>query len=156
MGRTSCDLSDTFITDILSESKTAAGTWSLATLNRLTLFISKASPDAIDFFGYEVIRSLIDAPTGSIERFKLAQLCATLRRACPRINSVFQEYRADLLEIAAHLENPLDPSISKLLNGLFEPVNSNRTIPRPSAVTVCRSKVMVTKRPAMSMTPQPA
>jgi hypothetical protein len=147
---------DTFIDDMIAESKTTAGTWSLASHNRLTAFLAKATPEEADFFGYQIVHNLTTPETGSLQRFKLAQLCTTLRRSCPRMNAIFHEFQTDILSVAARTEDPLDPAISKLLNSLFEPLGRPRVIPCPTVVPTCRATIIGPRRPAVSRTPQPA
>jgi hypothetical protein len=153
--RSSSEGPEAFINDVLEESKSSTGTWSLATHNRLTAFISVSTADEIIFLIDAITKELISPDCGSSARFKLAQLCTTVRRACPAIAPRFTEFQEELAAVAARTADPLDSAISKLLGSLFEPVNPGRSVPRPGPSTSCRTMLVQAKRPFMSRTPQP-
>jgi hypothetical protein len=153
--RPQADTADTLMKDILAESKNTAGTWSLASHNRLIAFVATAKPDDIALFTRQIVQNLTDGERGATERFKLAQLCTTVRRACPRLASIFMEFKEELLGVASRSQDPLDTATAKLLGSLFDPIAPKAAIPHPSAGPVCRTKFIAPKRPMKSATPPP-
>jgi hypothetical protein len=150
----SSEAPDTLLHDVIDESKNSSGTWSLAMHTRITAFLGGATPDEVTRFVDGVTKELISPECGSPVRFKLAQLCTTVRRTYPAITPRFTEFHEELSAIASRTEDPLDGAISKLLRSLFEPLNPTRTIPRPFTNSSCRTMLVSARRP--SRTPQPS
>jgi hypothetical protein len=152
MVRPSLDSPDAFIRDVIEESGNASGTWSLATHNRLACFLGESAPEAIDAFTLEVTKRLIAPECAPVQRFKLAQLCTTVRRTCPRVSALFETFKSEFTQVAALNGDPIDPATAKLVNALVAPPAHVRSL-KHSSTPVCR--LMPKRWRPCSMTPQP-
>jgi hypothetical protein len=142
-----------FIHDVLEESRSPSGTWSLATHNRLASFLGESSPETIDSFVFEMTKQLTDPACPSVQRFKLAQLCTTVRRICPRMSTVFEAFKGELMEVAARTADPIDPATAKLVHSLFAPLAPARPARTQLSTPICR--VIPGRRRSFAMTPEP-
>jgi hypothetical protein len=112
----------TLCSDVLSEAKDSAGTWSLATHSRINDVLSPSSHSDVETFISAVIQQILSSESQDGERFKLAQLCTMAKqKQYGGINQIFIRYKHDLLTTAERIQTtPLGVAAARLLQSLFE------------------------------------
>jgi hypothetical protein len=69
---------EAFLKDVVSESASGSGTWSLATCGRLRSLFRRLPPSDASLFIGEVVRIIVSPSCKPLQRYKLAQMCTAI------------------------------------------------------------------------------
>ena len=126
--------------DILTEAGASAGTWALATHDRVRDAFANFGPGDVELFITRVIDWLVLPETSHGERFKLAQICTMCRdHRTSTVDLVLRRYRVPVTELMESQTNdPLAEATRSLLRSLYVDHKDGR-----------RSPIVAVTRPAV-------
>lgn len=125
-----------FTKEVISESESEHGTWSLATYNKVNNLVSESNKKSIMKFIDTLIIEMTDKDCSPKKRYKLAQMCTTLKsKNIQYIGEEFDNKKNELMNMCKESENKaLSGAITNLISILFVHTTKVHTISPPPVI----------------------